>query len=50
MAEFIEIDPNDKIVCVNISSTYDKNEREDDYDRARHYWKVSLAKANKANP
>lgn len=47
--QYIELDPNDRIVCVNISSTYDKNEREDNYDRARHYWKVSLEKANKAN-
>ena len=47
--QFIELDPNDRIVCVNISSTYDKNEREDDYDRARHYWKVSLDRVNKAN-
>lgn len=47
--QYINIDPNDRIVCVNISSTYDKNERENDYDRARHYWKVSLDKANKAN-
>lgn len=45
----IELDPHDRIVCVNISKTYDKNERKDDYDRARHYWKVSLDKANKAN-
>lgn len=27
--QYIELDPNDRIVCVNISSTYDKNERED---------------------
>ena len=47
--QYIEIDPNDKIVCVNISSTYDKRERADDYDRARHYWKVSLPRVSKAN-
>lgn len=47
--QYIELDPNDRIVCVNISNTYDNNEQEDDYDRVRHYWKVSLDKANRAN-
>ena len=48
-SQYIEIDPSDKIVCVNISSTYDNGERADNYDRARHYWKVSLPRASKAN-
>lgn len=48
-SQYIEIDPKDKIICVNISSTFDKGERTDNYDRARHYWKVSLSRANKAN-
>lgn len=47
--QYIEINPNDRILCVNISSTYDKGERQDNYDRARHYWKVSPARANKVN-
>lgn len=34
----------DRIVCVNISSTYDKNEHVDNYDLARHYWKSLLKK------
>lgn len=48
-SQYIEIDPNDRIICVNISRTFDKNEGADDYDRARHYWRVSLARASKAN-
>lgn len=48
-SQYIEIDPNDKIICVNISSSFDKKERADNYDRARHYWKVSPKRANKAN-
>ena len=48
-SQYIEIDPNDKIVCVNISSTFDKGERADNYEHARHYWKVSLPRASKAN-
>lgn len=48
-SQYIEIDPTDKIICVNMSSTFDKGERADNYDRARHYWKVSPARANKAN-
>ena len=45
-SQYIEIDPKDKIICVNISSTFDKGERTDNYDRARHYWKVSLSRFN----
>lgn len=41
-SQYIEIDPNDKIVCVNISCTYDKGERADNYDRARHYWNIKF--------
>ena len=48
-SQYIEVDPNDKIICVNISRTSDKNDGKDDYDRARHYWKVSFARASKAN-
>lgn len=48
-SQYIDVDPNDKIVCVNISSTYDNRERENNYDRARHYWKVSLQRACKSN-
>ena len=47
--QYIEIAPNDKNICVNISSTFDKGERNDNYDRARHYWSVSLSRANKTN-
>lgn len=47
--EYIDINPNDHIVCVNISKTYDKNERADNYDRARHYWVLKKERAEKAN-
>lgn len=47
--EFIQLDPNDHIVCVNISKTYDNNERADNYDRARHYWVLSKERAEKAS-
>ncbi len=48
-SKYIEVDKNDKIICVNISRTFDLNERIDNYDRARHYWKISLPRARKAN-
>lgn len=47
--EYIQLNPNDHIVCVNISKTYDSNERADNYDRARHYWRLSKERAEKAN-
>ena len=31
--EYIQINPNDHIVCVNISKTYDNSERADNYNR-----------------
>jgi hypothetical protein len=45
----IKISAKDRIVCVNISRTFDNNERESDYDRARHYWRIDKSKADKAN-
>lgn len=48
-SQYIEIAPYDRIICVNISSTYDNNERADNYDRARRYWRVSPTRASKAN-
>lgn len=47
--EYIQITPNDHIVCVNISKTYDNNEHVDKYDRARHYWVLNKERAEKAN-
>lgn len=47
--EYIQINPNDHIVCVNISKTYDNSERADNYDRARHYWVLSKERAEKSN-
>lgn len=48
-SQYIEIAPNDRIICVNISSTFDNKDRADNYDRARHYWRVSPTRASKAN-
>lgn len=47
--QFIDINPNDHIVCVNISKTFDANEREDNYDRARRYWRINVNRARNAN-
>lgn len=47
--EYIKINPNDHIICVNISKTYDSNERADNYDCARHYWVLSKKRAENAN-
>ena len=47
--EYIELNPNDRIVCLNISKTYDNNERADNYDRTRHYWRLDKNRAEKAN-
>lgn len=48
-SDYIEIAPSDRIICVNISSTFDNKDRADNYDRARHYWRVSPTRASKAN-
>lgn len=46
--QFIAIAPNDSIVCVNISQTYNNDERKDIYDCARHYWVLNVQRAEKA--
>lgn len=40
--EYIEVNPNDCIVCVNITKTFKSKMRECVYDCARGYWKVDL--------
>lgn len=47
--QFIDVDPNDHIVCVNISKTFDSKERADVYDCTRHYWRLNVSRADKAN-
>lgn len=47
--EYIQINPNDHIVCVNISKTYNNKERTDNYDCARHYWVLNKERVEKAN-
>jgi hypothetical protein len=47
--EFVDINENDHIVCVNISRTLKDNERENNYERARKYWRLSKERADKAN-
>lgn len=46
---FINVAPNDHIVCLNISKTFYSKERIDIYDCARYYWRLSLSRAEKAN-
>lgn len=46
---FIKVDPNDHILCVNITRTYQSGQREDIYDCARHYWRLKLSRAEQAN-
>jgi hypothetical protein len=47
--KFVDIDEKDHIVCVNISRTKNNKERENDYERARKYWRLSKERADKAN-
>lgn len=47
--QFIEVKSQDRIVCLNISKTYKSKEREDFYDCARHYWRLNVERAEKAN-
>lgn len=47
--QYIEVTPNDHIVCLNISKTYQSNERVDIYDCVRHYWRLDVERAGKAN-
>ena len=47
--KYIQPTQNDHLLCVNISKTFDNNEREDIYDCARHYWRLSVNRAEKAN-
>lgn len=47
--QFIEVRPNDHIVCLNISKTYKSKERESIYDCTRHYWRLNIGRAEKAN-
>ena len=47
--QFIEVKNNDHIVCLNISKTYKNKERKDIYDCVRHYWRLNVRRAEKAN-
>lgn len=49
MTQYIEPSIEDHMVCVNISKTFDAKERMDNYDRARHYWRLDVNCAEKAN-
>lgn len=40
---------NEHLLCVNISKTSDDNERNDDYERARGYWRLNVNRAEKAD-
>ena len=46
---YIQPTSHDHLLCVNISKTFDNKEREDIYDCARHYWRLSVNRAEKAN-
>ena len=45
---YIQPTSHDHLLCVNISKTFDNKEREDIYDCARHYWRLSVNRAEKA--
>lgn len=47
--QFIEVRPQDRIVCLNISKTYRGMEREDIYDCVRHYWRLNVERVKNAN-
>ncbi len=49
MRQYFEPSIDDRIICVNISKTFDAKERLDNYDRARHYWRLNVKRAEKAN-
>ena len=44
---YIQPTPHDHLLCVNISKTFYNKEREDIYDCARHYWRLSVNRAEK---
>ncbi|MGM9802976.1 MAG: hypothetical protein ACI308_02240 [Muribaculaceae bacterium] len=47
--KYIQPTSNDHLLCVNISKTFDNNERKDVYDCARHYWRLNVNRAEKAD-
>lgn len=44
----IELDEEDKIICININKTYVNNQRADIYDATRHYWRININRARRA--
>lgn len=47
--QYIEVRPDDHIVCLNISKTYKSKERTDIYDCVRHYWRLNVGRAEMTN-
>ena len=47
--QYIDVRPEDHILCLNISKTYKSKERTDIYDCVRHYWRLNIKRAELAN-
>ena len=47
--EDINPNPEDRIICINISQTYLSGERENVYECTRKYWRLNGYRAEKAN-
>ena len=46
--EFIEPNPDDRIIFINICRTYQSGERESLYEATRKYWRLNGKRAEKA--
>lgn len=46
--KYIQPTTADRLLCVNISKSFDNNKEAPIYDLARHYWRLNVNRAEKA--